>query len=328
MSDDRPAISIIVPLFNEEQSVEPLFKKLMSVLDTGIGEYEIIFVDDGSTDQSFTQLRRLAELNKNVSAIGMRRNFGKSASLQRGFHEARGRIVVTLDADLQDDPAEIPALLEKLKQGFDMAVGWKRDRQDPVSKTVPSRLFNVVVSVLTGVHLHDMNSGLKAMTSDVAKELRLYGELHRFIPVLAHMRGFSITEVPVRHHPRKYGRSKFGTSRMYRGFFDLITVLFLTRFGHRPLHVFGGLGLTFFVSGFGISSYLAVLWLQGEPIGTRPLLLLGVLLILVGIQMLSLGLMAEMFVRALTEPDDFPVREHVSLLRYDGAVDESGSNGD
>lgn len=311
MSEGEISLSVIVPVFNEEESVEPLAERLLGILADRPDPFEIIFVDDGSTDRSFERIRRLAESHPTIHGIRMRRNNGKSAALQLGFHTARGRNIVTLDADLQDDPREIPRLLERLDEGYDLVIGWKMDRQDPVSKTLPSKIFNFVVSTLTGVHLRDMNSGLKAMRAEVSRELRLYGELHRFLPVLAHVRGFTITEIPVKHHPRVYGRSKFGTSRMYRGFMDLITILFLTRYYRRPLHIFGGLGLVLFIGGAGIGAYLSVLRFQGEQIGNRPLLLLGVLLILVGIQMLSLGLLAEMVVDALAKPEDSSVREEV-----------------
>lgn len=311
MTEGEPTLSVIVPLYNEEESVKPLSQKLLQVLRDQDRDFEIIFVDDGSTDRSFERIREASVDDEHIHGIRMRRNNGKSAALQRGFHRAEGKVVATLDADLQDDPSEIPHLLAKLDEGLDLVVGWKIDRKDPLSKTLPSKLFNFVVSTLSGVHLHDMNSGLKVMRAEVAKELRIYGELHRYIPVLASVRGFSVGEIPVKHHARAFGSSKFGLSRMYRGFMDLITVFFLTRFNYRPLHVFGGAGIAIFLSGLGISVYMGVLRLQGEAIGNRPLLLLGVLLVLVGIQMLSLGLLAEMIVGARASAEDYPIREQV-----------------
>ncbi len=287
-------ISVVVPVHNEERSVALLLDELGSALD-GIGRpWEAVFVDDGSTDGTFSALTRLHDAGDNVRIVRLRRNFGKAAALQAGFEEARGDVVVTIDGDLQDDPAEIPRLLAKLDEGFDLVSGWKAKRRDPLSRRIPSRIFNSVSGRMSGLRLHDLNCGLKAYRAEVLHGLRLYGELHRFVPVLAHYRGFRVAEVPVNHRPREHGRSRYGMERYVRGFLDLLTVTFMGRYRHRPLHLFGGLGLVLSLLGGVVLVYLAALKLAGQAIGHRPLLTLGVLLVVVGIQLLSLGLLSEL----------------------------------
>jgi dolichol-phosphate mannosyltransferase len=256
--------------------------------------WEAIFVDDGSTDGTFAALTRLHTAAGNVRVVRLRRNFGKAAALVAGFDQARGNIVVTMDGDLQDDPTEIPRLLAKLDEGFDLVSGWKTHRRDPLSRRILSRIFNRATGVLSGVRLHDMNCGLKAYRAEVVHGLRLYGELHRFIPVLAHYRGFRIAELPVNHRPREHGRSRYGIERYLRGFLDLLTVSFIGRYRHRPLHLFGGLGLILGFIGTAILTYLTILKILGHAIGHRPLLMLGVLLVVIGLQFFSLGLISEM----------------------------------
>jgi len=287
-------ISVVVPVHNEERSVALLLDELGSALD-GIGRpWEAVFVDDGSTDGTFSALTRLHAASDNVRIVRLRRNFGKAAALQAGFEEARGDVIVTIDGDLQDDPAEIPRLLAKLDEGFDLVSGWKTKRRDPLSRRIPSRIFNAVSGRMSGLRLHDLNCGLKAYRAEVLRGLRLYGELHRFVPVLAHYRGFRVAEVPVNHRPREHGRSRYGMERYVRGFLDLLTVTFMGRYRHRPLHLFGSLGLVLSVLGGVVLAYLTVLKLGGHAIGHRPLLTLGVLLVVVGIQLLSLGLLSEL----------------------------------
>jgi len=287
-------ISVVVPVHNEERSVALLLDELGSALD-GIGRpWEAVFVDDGSTDGTFSALTRLHAASDNVRIVRLRRNFGKAAALQAGFEEARGDVIVTIDGDLQDDPAEIPRLLAKLDEGFDLVSGWKTKRRDPLSRRIPSRIFNAVSGRMSGLRLHDLNCGLKAYRAEVLRGLRLYGELHRFVPVLAHYRGFRVAEVPVNHRPREHGRSRYGMERYVRGFLDLLTVTFMGRYRHRPLHLFGSLGLVLSVLGGVVLAYLTVLKLGGQAIGHRPLLTLGVLLVVVGIQLLSLGLLSEL----------------------------------
>ena len=271
-----------------------LYDELTSALEPVGVSWEAIFVDDGSTDGTFAALTRLHNSAQNVRVVRLRRNFGKAAALVSGFDQARGEIVVTIDGDLQDDPAEIPRLLAKLDEGFDLVSGWKTQRRDPLSRRLLSRLFNRVTSTFSGVRLHDMNCGLKAYRAEVVHGLRLYGELHRFIPVLAHYRGFRIAELPVNHRPREHGRSRYCVERYLRGFLDLLTVSFIGRYRHRPLHLFGGLGLVLGLIGTAVLVYLTVIKVLGHAIGQRPLLMLGVLLVVIGMQFFSLGLISEM----------------------------------
>jgi glycosyltransferase involved in cell wall biosynthesis len=287
-------ISVVVPVHNEERSVALLVDELDSALQPLGAPWETVFVDDGSTDGTFAALTRLHAARADVVVVRLRRNFGKAAALAAGFVQARGDVIVTIDGDLQDDPAEIPRLLVKLDEGFDLVSGWKTDRRDPLRRRLLSRTFNAVTRWISGVRLHDMNCGLKAYHAEVVRGLPLYGELHRFIPVLAHHRGYRIAEVPVNHRPREHGRSRYGLERYLRGFLDLLTVSFLGRYRHRPLHLFGGLGLTLCFAGVGILVYLTVVKLLGEAIGQRPLLILGVLLVVVGLQVFSLGLITEL----------------------------------
>ena len=286
-------ISVVVPIHNEERSVALLLDELSSALEPLDREWEVVFVDDGSTDGSFGALTRLHAANENVRVVRLRRNFGKAAALAAGFEEASGELIVTIDGDLQDDPAEIPRLLAKLDEGFDLVSGWKARRRDPWSRRLLSRVFNAATSRLSGLRLHDMNCGLKAYRAEVVRGLSLYGELHRFLPVLAHHRGFRIAELPVNHRPREHGRSRYGLERYLRGFFDLMTVSFIGRYRHRPLHLFGGLGLALGGLGLAVLVYLTVVKLSGDAIGHRPLLTLGVLLVVVGLQFFSLGLISE-----------------------------------
>ena len=287
-------ISVVVPLLNEERSLETLYAEIVAALEQEGHDFEVVFVDDGSTDESLSTLGRLHEEQSNVVVVHLRRNFGKAAALQAGFLEARGDIVVTIDADLQDDPAEIPKLLAKLEEGFDLVSGWKTRRNDPFPRRLFSRIFNWVTGVISGVHLHDVNCGLKAYRAEVLKGMRIYGELHRFIPVLAAYRGYRVAEIPVNHRARQHGRSRYGPERYLRGFFDLLSVTFMGRYRHRPLHLFGGVGLLMGAIGFIILTYLSVLWFWGQGIGGRPLFTLGVLLMVVGIQFISLGLLSEL----------------------------------
>src|SRR5881275_1436059 len=287
-------ISVVVPVHEEERTVALLFDELQAALDPLGQPWEAVFVDDGSTDGSFAALTRLHNLHDNVRVVRLRRNFGKAAALAAGFANAEGDVVVTIDGDLQDDPAEIPRLLAKLDEGYDLVSGWKTHRRDPLRRRIPSRIFNWVTGRVSGLRLHDMNCGLKAYRAEVVNGMRLYGELHRFIPVLAHYRGFRATELPVNHRPREHGRSRYGVERYVRGFLDLLTVSFIGRYRQRPLHLFGGLGLALGLAGIAILVYLTVVKATGHAIGQRPLLTLGVLLVVVGMQFFSLGLISEM----------------------------------
>jgi glycosyltransferase involved in cell wall biosynthesis len=293
-------LSVVVPLYNEQESLPTLHAELdQTIARLAAGgaavAAEFIFVDDGSRDGSWEAVCCLAARDLRVRGIRFRRNFGKSAALTAGFQAVRGDLVFTLDGDLQDDPAEMPRFLDKLSQGLDVVSGWKRTRHDPWHKVWPSRVFNWMASALTGCHLHDHNCGFKLYRADVLREIGLYGELHRFVPILAHARGFRIGEIEVNHRPRRFGRSKYGFGRFIRGFLDLLTVRFLTVFSQRPLHILGAAGLLLLVLGGLGMLYLAVLWLIGErPIGTRPLLVYSAVLLGVGTQLLCLGILAEL----------------------------------
>ena len=301
-------ISVVIPVHNEERSVALLYDELAATFAGEGLTWEAVFVDDGSTDGTFAALTRLHDASDNVRAVRLRRNFGKAAALDAGFKEAAGDIVVTIDGDLQDDPAEIPRLLARLDEGYDLVSGWKTKRQDPLTRRIPSKLFNVVAGRVSGIRLHDMNCGLKAYRAEVLEGLNLYGELHRYIPVLAHYRGYRVTELPVNHRPREHGSSNYGVERYVRGFLDLLTVTFMGRYSHRPLHLFGGLGLGAGALGFAILLYLTIIKLAGEAIGQRPLLILGVLLVVVGIQLLSLGLLSELITSHHEERSGAPDR--------------------
>jgi glycosyltransferase involved in cell wall biosynthesis len=295
-ADRTTELSVVVPILNERDGLSELLAEIERACDSMARAWEVVFVDDGSTDGSGELLEGLAAKHQAVRVVRLRRNFGKSAALSAGFEHSSGEIVVTLDGDGQDDPAEIPMLVAKLDEGYQLVSGWKRERRDPALRRWTSRLFNGVTARLSGVKLHDFNCGLKAYRGDFARSLRIYGELHRYIPVLAVQRGWRVTELPVHHRARRHGRSKFGFERYARGPFDLLTVLFIGRYQYRPLHLFGGLGVALMLAGLVISAYLAVLRFSGEAIGDRPLLLLGALLIVVGIQLLTFGLLGQMFV--------------------------------
>ena len=307
-------ISVVVPLYNEADSLATLHDELAAVIEAGgLGPAEFIFVDDGSRDGSWAVIRSLAAADPRVKGIRFRRNFGKAAALTAGFRSAQGDTILTLDGDLQDDPAEIPRFLARLDEGFDVVSGWKRTRHDPWHKVGPSRVFNRVVSALTGCKLHDHNCGFKAYRREVLGEITLYGELHRFIPVLAHDRGFRVGEIVVHHRPRKFGHSKYGVARFVKGLLDLLTVHFLARYGQRPLHILGTLGLLMLGLGSAGLIYLAILWALGDrPIGDRPLLSYSGTLLGVGTQLLSLGILAEMVTAYnIRESDTYSVAERL-----------------
>lgn len=289
-----PVVSVVIPLLDEEGSLVELCESLERVLKLMGSAYEVIFIDDGSTDGSARVLDEQTRRFPSMTVVQLRKNFGKSTALDVGFKLARGRFIVTLDADLQDDPDEIPNLLAELDKGFDLVVGWKTKRQDPWHKILPSKLFNFVTSTVARIRLHDFNCGLKAYRREVIENIQLYGQLHRYIPALACWKGFRVTEIPVRHHPRKYGQSKFGAARYFHGFYDLLTVAFITKYAGRPMHFFGKIGLALIMAGFGICAYLTVLKIRGAFIALRPLLTLGVLLLIVGVLFLSTGLLGEM----------------------------------
>jgi glycosyltransferase involved in cell wall biosynthesis len=294
-------ISIVIPARNEESSLRQITEQINATvvgMDL-VAPIEIIFVDDGSTDGSWNIIEELSRNAANhVRGIRLRRNFGKASALSAGFKECVGDLIFTMDADLQDEPKEIPRFIAKIEEGYDLVSGWKRVRNDPFSKTAPSRLFNHITARLTGIDLHDFNCGFKCYRREVIDNIVLYGELHRYIPVLAHDLGFRIGELSVEHHPRVHGVSKYGWERYARGMVDLLTVLAITRWLHKPGHLFGGLGLLLGLMGFSVLGYLFVVWLLGlGTIGGRPLLTFGVLTSLISLQMISLGVIAEFFIK-------------------------------
>ena len=303
-----PALSIVIPVFNEAQSLVALHERLTRTLATIGRPYEIIFVDDGSRDASFTVLRALYEADEHVRVVRFRRNFGKTPALVAGFQKAHGEIVFTMDGDLQDDPTEIPAFLEKLAEGYDLVSGWKYPRHDPITKTLPSFFFNRMVRWTTGVKLHDMNCGFKAYRHEILDDIKLYGELHRFIPVLAHQRGFRVTEVKVRHHKRKFGKSKFGARRFMRGFLDLLMVLFLMSYLRTPLRLFGTIGFLLTLAGLVIDGYIVadrfLPFGSHQEIHNRPLLFVGIKLLIFGVSFILTGLQSEMIRHFAYRPEE------------------------
>lgn len=295
-----PDLSIVVPVYEEEASLPELADQIRAACEASGLSFEAWLVDDGSRDDSWNLIERIHRQDPRFAGIRLRRNYGKSAALSAGFERVRGRYVVTIDADLQDDPAEIPELVALLEDnGYDLVSGWKQERRDPLSKTLPSRFFNFITRIVSGIDLHDFNCGLKVYRREVVEHVHVYGEMHRYIPLLARWEGYTrIAEKPVHHRRRKYGRTKFGLERFIRGFLDLISVVFLTRFAARPMHFFGGAGSVVFFLGFLVSLWLTVDKIVfGNYIGNRPLLLLGLLLMLLGAQLFSTGLLGEMMIR-------------------------------
>lgn len=299
-------LSYVIPTLNEQDSLRQLVTEI--VANSHPHAYEIIFIDDGSKDASFAVMSELAEVDANIRVVKFRRNFGKAAALQCGFQLAQGDVVFTLDADLQDNPQEIPHFLAKLDEGWDLVTGWKRKRLDPLHKVIPSKLFNFVTTRAFGLKLRDYNCGFKAYRREVVKELRMYGEMHRYIPALAHSLGYRITEIPVEHRRREFGKSKYGFERYLRGFFDLLTVKMVTQYVKSPLYLFGRIGLISTLLGTAITIYLTVLKLfLGQPLYNRPLLFLGIMLILGGLQFISLGLISELIINRVVPEQGLPV---------------------
>jgi len=290
-------ISAVIPVFNEHESLQAFYKVLIPNLSKLDKNYEAIFIDDGSTDSSLAILKQFAKINPKVRIYSLRKNSGKAEAFTLGFQKAKGNYIVTLDADLQDRPQEIYKLLKEAKKGnWDVVSGWRKDRSDPWKKVISSKLFNSLASAFWGLRLNDYNSGLKLYTKEVAKSLNLYGGMHRFIPLLAYDQGFSVTEVPVKHDKRRYGKSKYGFSKIFKDLPDMFTMLFLTKYAKRPLHLFGLIGGIFLLAGLGISVYLTVLHFQGYAISRRPILFLGMLFIISGFQILFTGFLADLII--------------------------------
>jgi len=306
-------ISVIIPVYNEEGNVRRLHQILSGVLKKISHKYEIIFVDDGSVDKTFDIVKDIAKKDSAVRYIAFQRNFGKAAALMAGFKESSGEIVFTMDGDLQDDPEEIPKFISQLEKGYDVVSGWKFNRKDPVAKTIPSKFFNWLTARVTGVKIHDSNCGFKVYRKRVIPHIRIYGELHRYIPALVHWKGFKLGEVKVKHHARTQGKSKYGVERLIKGFLDLITVKYLMTYVSRPLHFFGSMGLLSGLFGFLIGLYLTLIKIQFGTIQARiPLLMLAVLLIVIGVQFISLGLLGEMIVSTRKGNIDYVIKDKVS----------------
>jgi glycosyltransferase involved in cell wall biosynthesis len=302
-------LSVVVPLYNEEESLIPLsneIKKAIRPLNMG---FEVIFVDDGSKDKSLKVIKDICRQDNRFKYISFRKNYGKSAALHVGFKQVTGDVVITMDADLQDDPNEFSALINKLEEGYDLVSGWKKVRHDPFIKRQSSKFFNFVTKVMSGIDIHDFNCGLKAYRREVVENIHVYGELHRYMPVLADWQGFKISEIPVKHHPRRYGTTKFGISRFFKGFIDLITVLFATRYITRPMHLFGFFGALSFFIGIIVNGYLTYEWIIGRHLSNRPMLFLGILLIIVGVQFFSTGLLGEMLVANNLNEKEYTIKE-------------------
>ncbi|MDA8017636.1 MAG: glycosyltransferase family 2 protein [Thermoanaerobaculia bacterium] len=310
-SEAPPEVSVLVPVLDEADSVEELITRVSAVLDENDRSFEIVFIDDGSRDGTADRIREARRHDPRVKLVEFRRNFGKAAAISAGVEHSRGSIVITMDGDLQDVPEEIPNFLSELDDSdLDLVSGWKRDRKDPLSKRWPSKLFNWATRKLAQVDLHDFNCGFKAYRREAIEDVAIYGELHRYIPVLASRRGFRVGELAVRHERRRHGRSKYGWDRFYKGLLDLITVLFITKYTRRPLHLFGFVGLLFLSFGLLINAYLAIIWFLGQPLSNRPLLLLGILLMLLGFQVLTTGLIGEMITfKNFRRADSYSVRQ-------------------
>lgn len=320
--EEPPRVSIVVPGLNESESLPELAERIGESL-ADYGSYEILFVDDGSTDDTWKVISELHHKTPQVRGIRLRSNFGKAMALSAGFKHARGGTVVMMDADLQDDPADLPKFLAKIDDDeLDVVVGWKVKRHDPFNRRLFSKIFNGTVRMFTGVRLHDMNCGFKAYRSEVLRSIPIYGDLFRFIPALANWQGYRVGEVPVTHHPRKFGRSRYGLERILRGFFDLVSVVFITRYSRKPMHLFGLIGLVLATAGVAVCAYLTVLWFQGEAIGHRPLLLLGVLMLILGIQFFSMGLIGEFLTFQHQRKDireELPIRDTVGEPKRDSS---------
>ncbi|TNJ38325.1 glycosyltransferase family 2 protein [Chlorobaculum thiosulfatiphilum] len=316
------SLSVIVPLYNEQESLPEFCDSLFAALASAElrrcfeapFSFEVIMVDDGSTDGSDLLIGELMAGRPELRLVSFRRNYGKTEALSAGFRAASGEVVVTIDADMQDDPTEIAPLVMKIREGYDLVSGWKRERNDPVSKTVPSKLFNLTTRLFSGIALHDFNCGLKAYSRELASALDLHGEMHRYIPVLAQWKGFRVTEIPVRHHARKYGTSKYGVARFFAGLFDFLSVMFITRYLKRPMHFFGMMSLGSFFFGFCISLYVTIeKYMFDKPAGNRPILFLGILLIILGVQFFSTGLVGELLSTRTTRQGGWSIRRTENL---------------
>lgn len=318
MVRDSLDLSLVVPIYNEYESIPRLVEAITQVMSGLDFSYEVVCVDDGSVDGSADLLRELASQNEHLSVLLLRRNYGQTAAMAAGFDYARGEIIITLDGDLQNDPVDIPRLMEKLDEGYDLVSGWRKHRQDnQITRLLPSKIANWIIGKVTGVSLHDYGCSLKAYRAEVVRDMNLYGELHRFLPALASIEGARITEIPVNHHARQFGKSKYGLGRTFRVIMDLLTVYFMKRFLTKPMYVFGLLGVLSMVAGFLLGSYLTFIkFAFGETIGDRPLLILAIVLFLAGIQLFCFGLLAELLMRTYHESQNRPIYRVREVLRH------------
>lgn len=305
----KQSVSIVIPVYNEDESIPSLYSEVKNALEI-FPSHEIIFINDGSYDNSLEEITKLVEKDSSVLAIDLYNNFGKADALNEGFKVASGDIIITMDADLQDDPAEISNLVNKINEGWDLVSGWKVDRQDPITKRWPSKIFNAVMRYVTKVKIHDFNCGLKAYRRKVIMAIDLYGGMHRYTPALAAQKGFSVTEISVNHRSRKFGVTKYGGSRIFHGFYDLLTVMFLGKYLTRPLHFFGSIGLVLLSAGLAINVYLTVGWFNGVWIGNRPIFFLGILLLIVGLQFFSMGLIGELITKTAHRNENIVLRKY------------------
>ena len=308
---DHIAFSVVIPVADEEKSLEELYSRLIKALSQMDDTFELIFVDDGSKDNSFDVLEKLHFKDRRVKVLQFRRNFGKSAALTAGFREAKGQIIVTIDADLQDVPEEISILVSKLKEGFDLVSSWRFKRKDPLLKRVCSKIYNKTVSVLTGIRIHDFNSGLKCYRRQVLEEINIFGGMHRYILVLAAWKGFKIGQVKVTHCARLYGHSKYGIGKLLRGFFDLLAAMMVTKYSQRPFHVFGLFGFVVTLAGLGINLYMSIGWFFQIWIKNRPLLFLGMLLMIVGLQIIFFGLLCEIVMYSSNKNEYYSLKKRL-----------------
>jgi len=309
---DTVRFSVVIPVVDENESLNELYERLIGVMEKMAGGFELIFVDDGSKDASFSIMKKLYEKDNRVKVLQFRRNFGKSAALTAGVREAKGKCVITIDGDLQDVPEEIPLLVSKLDEDYDLVSSWRFDRKDAVAKRAFSRLYNKALSLLSGIRIHDFNSGLKCYREDVFKEISITGGMHRYIPVLAGWKGFKVSEVKVDHHARKYGHTKYPLTKVFGGFFDFLTTVMITKYSGKPFHVFGLLGLVITFIGFVINAYVSVEWFFGKWIKNRPLLILGVLLMIVGFQIVFFGLLSEIVIYSSNRESTYSVKRKLN----------------
>ncbi len=315
MKTTKPYITILIPVYNERRNITPLYGEIKQAMHNLTNGYEILFIDDGSTDGSYSEIEKLHKEDSSVKVIRFKRNFGKAAGLSAGFEYAQGSLIITIDGDLQDDPQEIPKFIREINKGYDMVVGWRVHRRDPKTKRIFSKLFNKLTNLITGARLHDANCGFKIVKREAVESLNIYGELHRYIPALVHMNGGHVGEVLVKHRPRKFGKSKYNLARLFKGFFDLITVRIIATYKKRPFHLFGFLGSFFLLVGFALGLLLVYLVQIKHQLIIRPLFFFVVLILIVGVQLISTGLLGEILVSTQKESNKFYIKTSLGIKK-------------